>query len=468
MTVLPEERLSRGILTNPVIRNPDANGYLISVVLSDQLDGPGVQAWLTAITALVGTLESTIVDGERVASVNVAVSASFFTGPNGPRFGLAAGQIPAELAAPPSISALSGVAPASGDVIFYVMSLSEAAVAAFEQGLSATRTSGLASVSVEQGFQRANGRENFGFRDGLRNIPVGERPGVVYLDPALSPDEPPWTAGGSYMAYMKIAQNTEAMAAKTQPEQEQIIGRRKSDGSRIDLPEGTPIVEEGPFTGTTCPVTAHIRKAGPRGTLHDETRIFRRGIPYLELNGDGSVNAGLQFISYQRSLEEFSVIFGRWIENANFPEPDAGTDALLSVITIEKTGFFFSVPNDQRFIGAPIFDPPPPDPCSIGIIVVQKQLLDANNQPILSELGGISFQVLQTGQPVGPQFTTDSTGRAISPPVPRNQALVVREVSPPQGFQQASDTEITITAASTLLTVVDHATPEGPGPIYTG
>ncbi len=185
---------------------------------------------------------------------------------------------------------------------------------------------------------------------------------------------------------------------------------------------------------------------------------------------DGTQDAGLQFVSYQRSLEEFAVIFTRWMENASFPEAGAGIDALIgsSLVTIEKAGFFFSPPLDPRFIGASIFDPPPPDPCTIGRVVVQKELLGENGQPVLSELGSISFQLLQAGQPVGAPFTTDSTGRAISPPVPRG-VLVVHEVSPPQGFQQAGDTEVTLTGARTLVRVANHVTPgPGPGPIYTG
>jgi hypothetical protein len=103
--------------------------------------------------------------------------------------------------------------------------------------------------------------------------------------------------------------------------------------------------------------------------------------------------------------------------NPSFPEPGTGTDSLISsgVITIEKAGFFFSPPKYPRFIGASIFDPPPVDPCSVGRIVVQKELLDQNGQPVLSELGGIAFQILQGGQPVGTEFTTDSTGHAVSP-----------------------------------------------------
>jgi hypothetical protein len=80
-----------------------------------------------------------------------------------------------------------------------------------------------------------------------------------------------------------------------------------------------------------------------------------------------------------------------------------------------------------------MFDVPAPDPCTIGHVVVQKQLVDTNSAAVLAELGEIVFQILQNGQPVGGQFTTDSSGRAVSPPVPRNTQLIVHEVAPPTG-----------------------------------
>jgi deferrochelatase/peroxidase EfeB len=462
-------RLAHGILPDAVIRDPNANAYLIGVTLKPQLDAAGVQAWLTQVTTLIDQLQQSDGGGPSRATACVAFGASFFSSEGNPRFGLPASQAPAELSTPP---ALPGFAPAAAaDVLFYVMSTSEAVVAAFERGLSTARTAAVAAVWVELGFQRKDRREQFGFLDGLRNVPTAERENVVFVDLDVSPEEPDWAAGGSYMAYIKIRQDLDAMGAKTEAEQQETIGRRKTDGSRLDLPEGTPVNQEGEFAATGCPIGAHVRKVGPRGGRHDDIKIFRRGVPYLTLNSDGSTDAGLQFVSFQCSLENFAVIFTRWMSNPNFPQEGAGQDALFAnaVISIEKAGLFFVPARDDRYIGATIFDPPPPDPCATGKIVVHKQLVDLHGQPVLSELGGISFVLNDSsGQPVCSPFTTDSAGRAVSPPVPRNTALVLHEVSPPQGFQQPADQPVNLTSSRAAVTVVNQRSPEGPGPIYSG
>jgi hypothetical protein len=166
------------------------------------------------------------------------------------------------------------------------------------------------------------------------------------------------------------------------------------------------------------------------------------------------------------------VLLGVWF--AAIPACTLANTAVKSNITTNTTWTTSGSPYD---IDANIkvspsatltIDPPPVDPCTIGHVVVEKQLLARNGQPILSELGGISFEVKREGATVGGQFSTDSSGRAISPPLPRGVALVVHEISPPTGFQQAEDVSVTLTAARELITIVNHQSPEGPPPIYTG
>jgi hypothetical protein len=92
--------------------------------------------------------------------------------------------------------------------------------------------------------------------------------------------------------------------------------------------------------------------------------------------------------------------------------------------------------------------------------------LTTEGQPVLSELGGIEFQVLQAGQAVGPPFSTDSSGRAVSPVVPRGVALTLHEVAAPSGFELPTDTEVTLSKARELVKIANHQTP-GSEPVYS-
>jgi len=93
--------------------------------------------------------------------------------------------------------------------------------------------------------------------------------------------------------------------------------------------------------GRVCPRNAHILKAYPRDILRVEERrlhrMVRRGIPY----GDPSRSTpdapredggerGLLFLAYMTSIvRQFEFVSEQWIENADFPVRQAGTDALL-------------------------------------------------------------------------------------------------------------------------------------------
>jgi Dyp-type peroxidase family len=348
------------------------------------------------------------------------------------------------------------------------MSTSEAAVATFQRGVVGIQPGTITAASVEHGYQRSDGREQFGFRDGLRNVASDRREAVIFVDPDNQPEEPSWANGGSYMAYMKIRQNLDAATQLGQAAMEQVIGRRMSDGSRLDLPEGTDPRTESVFTNPNVPpLASHIRKAGPRDAIHDLTEIFRRGIPYTELQSDGSLDAGLQFVSFQCMLDSFSVIFNRWMTNQNFPVQAAGTDSLFAnnLVSIEKAGFYFVPPADSRFIGAGLFDAPVPDPCTLGRVIVHKQVLDQNSQPVLVDLGGFTFQIVDANsQAIGTTFQTGSAGHAESPDLQRGQTYTLEEVNPPTGFQTAPNQNFTLTQHRQILRVANQI--QGAPPPY--
>jgi Dyp-type peroxidase family len=458
---------AKGVLPDRVIRDPRAEGLLILATLRPDLDVNGVRGWLEAITDAVKELREPLV-GDPVARVAVGFGPSFFATSDGaPRFELVDRE-PLGLRTPPAVTASEALP--NTDVFFYVMTTSEAVAVRFLERLSATRNLGLAAVNVARGFQRADGREMFGFLDGLRNPPWRDRYRVVFVDRERVADEPHWTEDGTYLAYLEIEQDLDRWEQVSLEEQEQMMGRRKADGSRLDLAPGSSPRGEGDFVGDPPGSSAHVRKAGPRGAGHDGVAIFRRGVPFLELNVDGSRRAGLHFVSFQYSLDVFNTIFNVWMLNDNFPVAGAGRDRLFAadppLVRVRRAGFFFVAPHDERFIGAGMFDEPPADPVPrrVGRLFVRKRAFDANGLPVLVELSGIKFQVVREDDrsAAGEPFVTDSAGHALSPDLPVRTRLVLQEVEAPPNLEPSPDLPFVLERRRQVVEVANHVRQVGP------
>jgi Dyp-type peroxidase family len=435
---------SRAVLPNEVVRDPRATGLLIGINLRPELSRDEVASWLGELSRTISTVASPS-DGRSVASVVVAFGRSFFFDGESPtRFGLA-DRVPRGLAAPPDLRTAEAV-PAT-DLLLYVMVTEEEAAARLMKGLSATRGA-IANLFIDRGYQRADGRELFGFPDGVRNAPYPGRYDVVFIyRETTGVDEPDWTEDGSYMAYLKIRQDLEGFGALGVDEQDRRIGRRRDDGSRLDLPPGTDPHDEPPFPGAS---SDHVRKAGPRGEGQDDVQIFRRGIPYLGLSVEGAPEAGLHFVSFQATPEQFDTIFGTWMLNADFPAPGVGQDALFNdgLVAILRGGLYFVPPYDARFLGAAIFDPPKPlvRPHDVGRVIVRKRAVDEQGSKVRADLARCVFQVFDAAgaTPVDEPFRTDSAGHAISGDVPVRQPLVLREIEAPPHLQASPDVSFTL------------------------
>jgi Dyp-type peroxidase family len=263
---------AKGVLPDTVIRDPRAEGLLVLATLDPALEPAGVRAWLTQVEALIRRLIAPL-NGVPVARVAVALGRSFFFAGEAARFGLDE-RAPLGLREPPTFEAEDRLQ--DSDVLFYLMTTSEAVSVEFLDGLSQTRPIGLRRLEVERGFQRADAREMFGFLDGLRNVPFHERFRTVFVNREVTADEPAWTEDGTYLAYMKIEQDLDLWRSISLEEQEQIIGRRKGDGSRLDLPPATKARSEPDFGSGVPSPGSHVRKVGPRGE-HADLKIFRRG-----------------------------------------------------------------------------------------------------------------------------------------------------------------------------------------------
>ncbi len=177
------------------------------------------------------------------------------------------------------------------------------------------------------------------------------------LGPTFPPDlrtppasEPGWCKEGTYMVVRASTFDTFAWDRRTLGDQEQTVGRFKVSGQPLDQPDDatTSIAEPNLAAdpdGAVTPLTAHIRKANPRGPEDAPRRIFRRGYPMILAPGAGGLQRGLLFICFARTLTtQFEFITRAWNTNPDFPRPGVGTDRLRDIETVLCGGYFFVPP----------------------------------------------------------------------------------------------------------------------------
>ncbi len=465
-------RQSRGVLPSKkdsVIKDPAAAGTLVLAALRPDLDQAAVLAWLSQADLLVKQIQAaTDANGRRTGTVAVGFGPSFFTRANGttrfPGVEPPAGFAPDPGAAPPAglprIPQVPGSVDAAADVAFYVMATREQATAEFLTGLAATGDA-IVSIRQERGHQRADETEPFGYKDGVRNVARDDRGNVVFVDPDVLPEEPDWAENGTYMTWMKIPQDLAAFSRLAPADQDAVIGRDRA-GRRLDLPEATR--DEPADDAAALPPASHVRKTGPRGPVRDKTQIFRRGLPYAEAAA-GRVSAGLQFVSFQASLDQLRVVLNRWMLNPDFPVRGCGQDALVArgLIRIESHGFFFVPPDTDDPIGAVMFAPPKNKRRpKTGKVAVRKRVIDSNGTELDVDLAGFTFQVVDpaTGQPVGEPFATNSHGHALSPDLPTGTPLRLDETAATAGATPSQPIAFTLDAARHVVRV-DNVVPIG-------
>ena len=269
------------------------------------------------------------------------------------RFGIAA-QRPAELARLPRFRG-DALLPAAGDGDLCIQACADDPQVAVHAIRNLSRIAfGRASIRWSQlGFGRTSStstsqvtaRNLFGFKDGTANLKA-EDPAAV--DKNVWVDDASWLAGGSYLVVRKIRMVIENWDHTRLEEQERVIGRSKGEGaplsggrefSAMDFDAtgaaGQPLIDKD----------AHVRLA--HSSNNGGTQLLRRGYNYVDGNDDlGRLNAGLFFMSYQRSPEQFVTV-----------QRSLAADAMGEYIKHVGSGVFAVPPGASRggYVGETLF-----------------------------------------------------------------------------------------------------------------
>lgn len=154
---------------------------------------------------------------------------------------------------------------------------------------------------------QATPRNLFGFKDGTANVLADDRAALDENVWVSASEGPAWLAGGSYLVARRIAMVIESWDRVRLAEQERIVGRDKSEGAPLSggaeaaAPDFTAVDAAG---SPRIDARSHVRLAHP--DANGGIRLLRRGYNFVDGTTDlGRLNAGLFFLSFQRSPDRF-------------------------------------------------------------------------------------------------------------------------------------------------------------------
>ena len=167
---------------------------------------------------------------------------------------------------------------------------------------------------VIDAFTYGTGRDLTGYEDGTEN-PKEERA----LEVAIVRDQGDGLDGSSFVAVQQWVHDLDRFEAKSTQEQDDTIGRRRSDNDEIE----------------DAPPSAHVKRA-TQESFDPEAFVLRRSVPWA----DGS-RAGLVFVAFGTSFDAFEAILRRMVG-----AEDGIADALFT-FTHPISGTFFWCPGMQ-------------------------------------------------------------------------------------------------------------------------
>ncbi|KAL4785405.1 hypothetical protein BJX76DRAFT_347046 [Aspergillus varians] len=207
-----------------------------------------------------------------------------------------------------------------GDLLFHIRSERRDLCFEFERQLMALLGDAVALVDETVGFRYFDARDLLGFVDGTAN-PVGpDVPSSVLV----AAEEDSGAVGGSYVVVQKYLHDLSAWRSLSAEQQEQIIGRTKSDNIELDDAD----------EGKQCSHKTLSTIADENGEEHD---ILRDNMPF---GSPASGEFGTYFIGYTRRLW----VIEKMLERMFIGHPPGLHDRLLDFST-PKTGTVFFAPS---------------------------------------------------------------------------------------------------------------------------
>ncbi len=260
-------------------------------------------------------------------------------------------------------------------------------------------------LGVFPGNQRDDHRSWIDFYDGISNLTELQRGKVIVIPSAGLSRQDGWTAGGTYLGFIRLGIDLKAWRALNRKQQERMVGRDKLDGCPFIsfpppqpgktlkqgkvIPGCTPQMalqkqppklfrDPGALPSANTPAAqSHMRRANrnrppdPHSSPSDldSFRIYRQGYPFLEANPqeptefetESGFRTGLNFVSFQNDPHRLIGILTDedWLGGTNFGGQERIQAGSVNPLRAYATGMFLVPPivRNEPFPGAKALGP---------------------------------------------------------------------------------------------------------------
>jgi putative iron-dependent peroxidase len=160
-------------------------------------------------------------------------------------------------------------------------------------------------------FRFAGGRDLTGYEDGTENPKGDDAPAAAFVSGAGAGMD-----GSSFVAVQRWLHSLDHFQALDSPEQDNIIGRRRSDNEEL----------------ADAPPSAHVKRT-EQESFEPKAFVLRRSMPWADGSGEGLV-----FVAFGKSFDAFEAQLQRMVG-----QEDGVTDALFR-FSRPLTGSYFWCP----------------------------------------------------------------------------------------------------------------------------